>query len=364
MSKKVAVIASILKPVDDTRLYEKLGLSMRESNKYQINIIGFEVKNPPVHSGVTFHSLYNGSRFGIGRLWAPWKFLLMLISLKPELVIVCTPQLLLPGCLYKAIARKQLWYDVQENYQRNIIHQSAYSPFFKPVLRLAVWLAETLSRPFVDHYLLAEQGYASELTFVNGKHTILENKFRTLEISPRPSIEEIVRFVFTGTISKENGIMEAISLVQAIRANHYPVQLYIVGQVPDHDLLDQIEEIIRNDSSIKLVGGHRLVSHKTILEYADSAQYGLVAHQPNPSTLNCIPTKIYEYLGLGLPILLQKHKLWESVCTPYNAAIVMDYNHFHSETIWKELKNRQFYTSEPGPEITWNQEATKLLELL
>jgi glycogen(starch) synthase len=366
MSKKVAVIASILKPVDDTRLYEKLGLSMRESNKYQINIIGFEVKKPPVHSGVTFHSLYNGQRFGIGRVWAPWKFLLKLISLKPELVIVCTPELLLPGCLYKTFTRKKLWYDVQENYQRNIIHQSAYSPFFKPLLRLAVWLAETLSRPFVDHYLLAEQGYASELTFVNGKHTILENKFRALAISPRPSIEESVRFVFTGTISIENGIMEAISLVQAFCANHYPVQLYIVGQVPDHDLLDQIEEIIktRNDSSIKLVGGHRLVSHKTILEYADSAQFGLIAHQPNPSTENCIPTKIYEYLGLGLPMLLQKHSLWESVVAPYNAAMVMDYNYFRAESIWKELKEHQFYTKEPGPEITWKQEANKLLELL
>lgn len=135
MSKKVAVIASILKPVDDTRLYEKLGLSMRESNKYQINIIGFEVKKPPIHSEVKFHSLYNGSRFGIRRVWAPWKFLLLLISLKPELVIICTPELLLPGCLYKAVTWNKLWYDVQENYRRNISHQSAYSPLFKPLFR-------------------------------------------------------------------------------------------------------------------------------------------------------------------------------------------------------------------------------------
>ena len=140
MSEKVAVIASVLKPVDDTRLYEKLGLSMRESKKYRVNIIGFEAKNPPVVPGLSFHSIYSGSRLDLGRLLAPWRFLRILFTLKPALLIVCTPELLLPAVIYKLFSGVRLWYDVQENYQKNIQYQSPYPASFKPWLRLGLTL--------------------------------------------------------------------------------------------------------------------------------------------------------------------------------------------------------------------------------
>jgi hypothetical protein len=100
------------------------------------------------------------------------------------------------------------------------------------------------------------------------------------------------------------------------------------------------------------------------MQYAVNADFGLVAHQPNPSTENCIPTKIYEYLGLGLPMLLQSHALWESVVAPYNAGVILDYNNFVPEFIWKHIREGGFYSTTPGPEITWKQESRKLQELL
>lgn len=365
MSEKVAVIASILKPVNDTRLYEKLGLSMRESNKYQVIIIGFGIKKLPSHSGIRFHSLYQGPRLGLGRLLAPWKFLLKLLRLRPDLTVACTPELLLPAVLYKIFFRTKLWYDVQENYRKNVQYQSAYPRLLKPFLKLAIWMTEMGTRPFIDQYLLAEKGYVDELTFVQGKHIILENKYHKLDVSRHTSANDKVHLVFTGTVTRENGIIAAISLVQALDYKQYPVQLTIVGQVPEADLLQQIRNHINNQQHlIKLVGGTELVPHREVMQCAANADFGLVAHQPNPSSENCIPTKIYEYLGLGLPMLLQSHALWESVVAPYKAAIVLDYNNFHPETIWMQIKEGGFYTKKPGPEITWEQEALKLLAQL
>ena len=50
MSQKTALIASILKPVDDTRLYEKLGKTIGQTTKYRVNIIGFVTKKLPQDS--------------------------------------------------------------------------------------------------------------------------------------------------------------------------------------------------------------------------------------------------------------------------------------------------------------------------
>lgn len=44
MTKKVIAVISVLKPVDDTRNFEKVARSVGNTNKYDINIIGFTQK--------------------------------------------------------------------------------------------------------------------------------------------------------------------------------------------------------------------------------------------------------------------------------------------------------------------------------
>jgi hypothetical protein len=100
------------------------------------------------------------------------------------------------------------------------------------------------------------------------------------------------------------------------------------------------------------------------MEYAARSDFGLVAHQPNPSNQHCIPTKIYEYLGLGVPMLLQDHPWWKSVVDPYQAALILDFNHLQTDHLWRQMKNRRFYPVQPGPEILWQTEARKLTRLL
>jgi len=390
MSENVAVIASVLKPVDDTRLYEKLGLSIRETKKYRVNIIGFAVKNPPRHPGMEFHGIYSGSRLYWTRLLVPWRFLVKLIEIKRnckhkhkyarkhsldrkqkptlKLLIVCTPELLFPAVLYKIIFGTRLWYDVQENYRRNVQYQSVYFPWLKPLLKLMLRMVETISRPFIDHYLLAERGYLRELKFVNGRYTVLENKYKSIQVYKKNSNHQHhrVRLIFSGTCSWENGILEAVSLAEALIQRQYPVQLDIAGQVPDPDILQFLyrkAEFFKGQ--ITMAGGNgALMGHSVIMEHAARADFGLVAHQPNPSNENCIPTKIYEYLGLKLPILLQSHPLWESVIRPYQGGLVLDFNQFHPDELWKKMCDTEFYTKIPGSEICWEQEEQKLLTLL
>jgi hypothetical protein len=63
-------------------------------------------------------------------------------------------------------------------------------------------------------------------------------------------------------------------------------------------------------------------------------------------------------------MILQSHQLWESVVDPYRAAVVIDYRHFDTKRLWHQMQHTRFYTTEPGAEITWEQEAEKLLAQL
>ncbi len=59
MEQPKLVIASVLKPVTDTRMYEKIGRSIGQTKKYEVNIIGFYRKNLPVELNIKFNPIFN-----------------------------------------------------------------------------------------------------------------------------------------------------------------------------------------------------------------------------------------------------------------------------------------------------------------
>ena len=52
-------IISILKPVNDTRMFEKFGLSLGQTNKYDVNIIGFKSKKIKKIKDVRFYPIFS-----------------------------------------------------------------------------------------------------------------------------------------------------------------------------------------------------------------------------------------------------------------------------------------------------------------
>ena len=86
MTKKVISIVSVLKPVDDTRNYEKIATSIGNTNKYDINIIGFTSKNAKPHDSIIFHSLGTFPRLSWSRVYAPFKVYKYYLKVKPDAI--------------------------------------------------------------------------------------------------------------------------------------------------------------------------------------------------------------------------------------------------------------------------------------
>ena len=57
MKKRTIVIASVLKPIDDTRMFEKFGMSLSDSGNYNVVIIGYPSKAIPSYPNVRFITL-------------------------------------------------------------------------------------------------------------------------------------------------------------------------------------------------------------------------------------------------------------------------------------------------------------------
>lgn len=367
MKKAKIVIASVLKPVDDTRLFEKFGISLSQTNKYDVNIIGFYSKKTFYHANITFYPLFKFRRNSIKRLFASWKYYNILLQVKPDIVIVSSPELLIVTVAYKIIFGAKLSYDVQENYFNNILYTDTYPRVIRGMLAYGVRAIERLLYPFVDLYLLAEKCYQWEIPFIKERFVIVENKFKPLipikeadSLGRQPKIE----FLYTGTIAINYGIMEAIEFTNNISTIYPTVSLRIIGHTSNKDLHQRLKTISNKDSAIIYEGEVNPIPHSEIINAISKADFAILPYQPDKSTENCFPTKIWEYMAHKLPMVIQEHKPWISYCQKYQSCIALDFKNYSSNLVLQELLNKKFYPEGTNKNIFWESEELTFIQAI
>jgi len=363
MIKKRLLLASVLKPVDDVRMYEKIALSLQETQRYEITTIGFTSKAIPTNSAIHFKEAFKFKRTSLARWMAPWKVFKTALQVKPELLIINTFELLIVSAAIRIFFGCKIYYDVQENYYRNIREGHTLPKWLSIAPALFVRILEYSSRLWVSGYLLAEKNYEKEFAFSKGKSVVLENKFKKpaqFEIrKPEPSTS--LRLVYTGTVSESYGVLEAIKLAESLSTKK-AIQVHIIGHCQSDKLRKELEQNAQKFDWLKLEISSEPIPHHAILESIQQADFGLMSYRINPSTENCIPTKLYEYFACQLPIISVKNPLWQGLIEEHQAGFVWDFNETINQDLLKRLEG-SFYP-EPVKDVWWDDEAVKLISFI
>lgn len=361
------VIASVLKPLKDPRAYYRFAFSMRETNKYLINIIGFSLKKEPEEENIKFHSIFSKNRNDFSRAIVGAGFLKRLFQIKPKLVIVTTFELLPAAILGKWMLGFALVYDLQENHVLNLDQNKTMSGWRKRVAKTFVYLIESCSRPFIDHYFFAEEVYREEFPKIKNP-TLLPNKYYGPAKYVKPltlAADHNLRFLISGTLTEVYGILEGIEWFKSILVYFPQATLTVIGHVPMPGYFQKLSESTADQSSIQFQGSEKPVPYSAILKaYAESDIVLLPYHQI-PSISPKIPSKMYESIALGKPCLYQTNPKWEALCGSYPAGKGIDFNDVnqskkHLEDFFKTV----FFVRQPGNEVLWKSEAPYFLEVI
>ena len=362
IKKRRIVLASVLKPVNDPRMYEKMGYSLL--HHYEVHIIGAMNSHDVSGTPVVFHPLPPHTRLSFDRVLAPLRILKKILSIKPDLLIICTHELLWMVLVAKMLLRCKVIYDIRENYFRNILYTNAFPHFFRLFIASYVRIKEWITSPFINNFFLAEAGYEQELEFVKDKKIILENKVKkiTLPATRKLSLaDKNIHLLFSGTLAPTTGVFIAIELATKLHALDPRIRLLIIGYSPLHIVYREINQLIHDKPFIHFRGDNKPIPHPEILSAIQEADFGIIAYPPNLSTKNTIPTKLYEYLGYTLPILLIDHPPWVEMCQVYSAAIPFNTGDFREQEILHKLKTTPFYSTIPT-DVFWEMEEEKLLQ--
>lgn len=299
--KKKIVIASVLKPVDETRMFGKIAISLAKAG-HEVHVFGNTATGIHNEKHIFLYSHHLKSRLSLARLLIHFILLRKWLAIRPQVILIASHELLITAILYKLLRSVKLIYDVQENYYLNILHTNAFPKLLRYPIAFYVRLKEWLFAPFIHHFLLAESIYAKQLRFTKGAFTIIPNTVRHFASSDFRK-KGWSNWFFSGTLAESTGIFSMIDFAKTIHRFDDTLQLTIYGYAPLLRDQKRIHEVCDGHGFISLKGIENFVSHAEILDGIRKADVGLIYYPIASHTNGRIPTKFYEYSSLSLPIL-------------------------------------------------------------
>ncbi|MCU0383371.1 MAG: hypothetical protein MUF68_04820 [Cyclobacteriaceae bacterium] len=332
-SKKMKmVVASVLKPVTDTRMFEKIANSFAK-NGFIVHVLGTatlhtKTETPSIH----FHGHHLSERLSIRRWFIPFRIFFKLIKLKPAVLVVASHELLLMAMFYKIISGAVVVYDIRENYALNLsLHHSRFTFFYK-LLAYYLVIKQKAAMLWIDVIWLAENCYLEQLKFLPAKNVyVFENKASEKFTLPNKR-NGYQKILFTGTLAESTGVIRFIHFAEKMLLADNTLIFTIAGHGYNKEFINQLKKLIEPYKQITLIGGNDYVPHQTILKLISEADFGFIDYPKHTATQNKKATKYFEYAAAGLPVITP-------ACSEYSKWVTED----NTGLLWNELEQPEVF---------------------
>ncbi|MDA3894044.1 MAG: glycosyltransferase [Salinivirgaceae bacterium] len=317
--QKICHLTSVHPPFD-IRIFHKQCISLKNAG-YKVCLVA-PIASNQVRNGIEVIS-NNLPKNRLGRMLAvTFKMTKMALKTKAVIFHFHDPELMLSGILLK-LSGKKVIFDVHENVRLSISSKDWLPNCLKPFVRQIYFFVERFSILFFDALVLAEDSYLKY--YPQLKSTVVLNLPILIDnISATRNFEKPHSFVYTGGVSENRGVWEMIKLVEKLNQHNVVCALKIVGQIFSDNLKSEIIKYINKHGlteQIELVGK---IEFTQIQSYLENADIGLVFLKPVANYLESLPTKMFEYMQFGLPIILCNFPLYENYINKTRAGICIN----------------------------------------
>jgi glycosyltransferase involved in cell wall biosynthesis len=350
----------------DTRIFDKEAKSV-SAEGHKVTIISHD---PPAteYEGVRFHSIGNYSSRAERWLNIP-KAISQAENLDTDIYHIHDPELILGGLYLKYNTDAAVVYDAHEDFN-HVLQSRAWIPeIAKPLVRQGVSLVQNTTVGRFDA-LVAAHKYSAEPLRQAEYDPIILNNFPKVSTLPDEikTIERSARYVliYTGGLSSVRGIHQMLRVLNNLLQRGHDIELWCLGKwTVKEDKSKAMSYITENKLSdrIKFPG---YLDYNEMFAWLESADIGLAFLNTDHYSRG-VPTKLFEYLYAGLPI----------VTTPVNAVSdylskkyyisVQEENITSMSNGVEKLIDRKVNTEEMKHEIknnySWESEKQKLLDL-
>ncbi|MDP7578338.1 MAG: glycosyltransferase family 4 protein [SAR202 cluster bacterium] len=229
------------------------------------------------------------------------------------------PELLLPALLWKLHGKKVI-YDLHENFPQQILEKEWVPSYIRLGLSKFAEALEGCSQSCFDGLVAAtpvlRRRFSRDRTVLVQNFPILD-EWRSSQ--PFPHADRPLQAVYLGGISELRGSFEMVQAFSFLR--EYPAaRLVLAGRFnsPDH------EERIRKSPGWERVEFLGWKDRKEIPEILNKVRAGLVIIHRTPYYMESQPTKLYEYMAAGIPVIASDFPLWRELVSGVGCGLLVN----------------------------------------
>ncbi len=278
---RALLVTSVHQP-DDPRIRERTLVAL--AREFEVR---YACRTPgPSRGGDHEWIEMKGSRM---RRW--WGALRQMLRSDLDVVSLHDPELIPAALLARLIRRVPLVVDVHEDVPAQIRHKPWRLRFLRPpAARLARFFLRLAERFCM--ITLAEPGYRS---IFRRDHPVFPN-YPAEGSLPDPAPDGGY-LVYVGDITEQRGAFE---MVEAVGAMENPLPLRLVGRCRPR-LAEQLHAVAEEWGVELTLAG--LLPHAEAMAEVAAASAGLSLLQDLPNYRDSLPTKVVEYLAMGVPVV-------------------------------------------------------------
>ncbi len=222
--------------------------------------------------------------------------------LRPDLVFIHDPELL-PFANWLKRRGYGVVYDAHEDLPLQLLSKPWLPAWARMPAAMATVVAQKPLLARLDGRLAATQPVAESL----GLPATVVRNFPDLRQFPKPVAQKERQklLVYVGGLSEIRGLREMMALLQSLP----DYRLRLVGAWGSEALRRWAEQ----HPAWSRVEATGPLTHQEALEAIAPARLGLCLLQPRPNYLEALPTKLFEYMALGIPVLASNFPLWRDI---------------------------------------------------
>ena len=304
-------------PRTDSRIFLKM-CSALASHGFEVNLVVADGLGNSYNNNV---KIVDTGRCLRGRLCRMTKGVIGVyraaVKLNADVYHLHDPELITIGLLLKFRGKKVI-FDSHEDVQAQMLFKPYLNRFTSSIIANIYRAFEILACSQFDGIVVATEKIESRFKSINKNIAVIRNYPIISEFQNQIEFSDKNKSIcYAGGIYAERGITEICSALTFV---HAEVSFALCGVCPDQEYMSMLERL-PSWGRVKFLGN---LNRKELADFYGNSMVGMVTFHPLPNHTESLPTKLFEYMSAGLPVIASNFPLWNEIIEREQCGLCVD----------------------------------------